>query len=572
MTDQYNHDAVIVGAGAAGMAAALTARHQGLDVIIVEKEPWFGGSTAVSGGAVWIPGNPHQRATGMTEEQDAALHYLRQETGGRADEAMLRAFLDCGPSMVEFMEAHTELRFSVREHSPDYHSDREGAALGGRVLDPLDIDGRELGDWIDRLHPPLPEFTIFGGMLVGRADITHFLRMTRSWSSFRYAVRRLAGHARDRLRHGRGMHLVMGNALAARLGKSVRDRAIPLWLDCPAEELLVENGRVAGVYVRRDGRRTLLRAARGVVLATGGGPQAPDLREHIAPHAQANGHWSMSPAANTGDGIRLGRALGGHLGEANSDNAFWTPVSLLPQPDGSTRPFPHLFLDRAKPGVIAVGADGRRFVNESASYHDFVRGMLGRGDTPSATFPVWLICDHHALRRYGLGAVRPFPAPYRQHLRSGYLQRGANAPALAVAIGVDAGALTATLKRFNEHATAGVDPDFGKGGSAYNRYLGDPDHRPNPCLRPLQGALYAIRLHPGDIGTSVGLVTDPRARVLDAEGAPIPGLYACGNDMNSIMAGSYPGAGITLGPALTFGFIAGNNLAGSSGPRTAGAN
>lgn len=298
-------------------------------------------------------------------------------------------------------------------------------------------------------------------------------------------------------------------------------------------------------------------ANHGVVLGNGGFPQDTARRAEHMPHVRAGArHFSMSPPASAGDAISLALEAGAHLVESNSNAAFWTPVSLLPGKDGP-RPFPHLFLDRAKPGVIAVGRDGRRFTNEAASYHDFVQGMLGAGHHSA-----WLICDHRALRRYGLGAVRPFPAPFGHHLRSGYLKTGDTVEELAKAIDVPAMALRETIERFGHAAREGHDRDFGKGSTAYQTYLGDGENKPNPCLAPLSKApLYAIEIFPGDIGTSIGLETDANGRVLNDGGTPIGGLYACGNDMNSIMAGAYPGAGITLGPALTFGFIVGRHAA-----------
>jgi succinate dehydrogenase/fumarate reductase flavoprotein subunit len=242
--------------------------------------------------------------------------------------------------------------------------------------------------------------------------------------------------------------------------------------------------------------------------------------------------------------------------KTNRNAGFWAPVSLIPEPGGGSRPFPHLFLDRAKPGVIAVSPQGKRFVNEAVSYYDFVCGM-----NDAELSEAWLICDHRALRRYGLGPVRPAPAPYRQHLRSGYLKKADSPAELAAVIGVPENALTNTITRFNADATKGEDSEFGKGSTAYQTYLGDAENKPNPCLHPLDKApYYAIRLHPGDIGTSMGLAVDSQARVLREDRSVVEGLYACGNDMNSIMAGTYPGAGITLGPALTFGYIVGRQV------------
>lgn len=562
MTDSF--DLIVVGSGAAGMSAALTAHHLGLRVLIVEKTRWIGGSTAWSGGATWIPNNPHQVAAGAAEPRQQALDYLRAEVGNHGRPELWDAFLDHAPQAIRFLERHTLLRFAMRPVAPDYHPDQLGAALGHRVLDPLDFDGRALGNDLARLRPPIPEFTVFGGMMVGRADIPHMFRLLRDPRSALHAARILTRHLRDRLTHGRGTRLVLGAAMAGRLLASCRKAGIEIRTRTAAERLLVEGGRVVGLQVQGPGGPQTLGAARGVVLAGGGAARAAALTPHLRPHSDMLGHWSMAPEGSTGDSLALTAPLGVEPVSGNAEPLFYAPVSLIPQPGGAPpRPFPHLFLDRAKPGVYAVDATGRRFVNEAASYHDFVRAMLGRGPGRAPEGAVWLLADHATIRRYGLGAVRPAPAPLGPHLRSGYLVQAPTLAGLARAIGVPPEALRATAEAVTRHAAAGHDPDQAKGSTAYNRYLGDPENRPNPCLGPLsRPPFHAIRLHPGDIGAAVGLPIDPQARVLDRHGTPVPGLYACGNDANSIMGGTYPGAGITLGPALTFGFIAGHGAAG----------
>tara|TARA_R110002020_G_scaffold113518_52_gene261287 strand:+ start:1452 stop:3149 length:1698 start_codon:yes stop_codon:yes gene_type:complete len=553
------YDLIVFGSGAAGMAAALTAHHAGLSVAIFEKDTHFGGSTAVSGGAIWIPDNPKMRDAGMEDSREDALRYIAGETGNLLNVDLVKAFLEAGPEMVSFMEANTDLQFEHRAYSPDYHSDQPGAAMGGRVLDALTFDGNELGPEFKRLKRPIPEFTVFGGMMLNRFDIGHFMKMTRSPASALHAARLLARHLRDRLSHDRGTRLVLGQAIAGRMAASTLKAGIPIFTDCPLERLVTDGDRVVGAVVG-GGREVSARA--GVVLATGGFPANAGLRREVMPHVAGGAdHFSMSPEPATGGAIQAARAVGAKFETSNRHAGFWAPVSLLPGKDGP-RPFPHLFLDRAKPGVIAVSPDGERFVNEAVSYHDFVSGMIG-----AELKTAWLVCDHRALRRYGFGAVRPFPAPFKAHIRSGYLKTGRTPEALARATGVPEGAFKKTLDRFNRDAAAGTDTAFGKGSTAYQTYLGDVDNRPNPCLRPLdRGPWYAIEIHPGDIGTTMGLATDPQGRVLDTVGRAIPGLYACGNDMNSIMAGSYPGAGITLGPALTFGYVVGNSAARDRAP------
>ncbi|MCB1419945.1 MAG: FAD-dependent oxidoreductase [Notoacmeibacter sp.] len=552
-----NADVVIVGSGAAGLCAAITLKLGGLEPIILEKTSHFGGSTAVSGGAVWIPGNPHSESVGHHDTREAAMAYLEAEIGNRLNRPVVEAFLDNGPDMVRFLEANSAVRFAARATGPDYHPDLPGGTLGGRVMDPLDYDGRELGANFDKLRPPIDEFTILGGMMVGRTDLGHLPKMLRDPKSFLHAMKVVSRHMRDLLTYKRGTRLVLGNALAARLGKTVFDLGIPLFLNSPLTEIEKhDDGRV--VAVRSGDAR--ISARHGVILAAGGFPSNETMRKAHVEHTGTSAHYSMSPAGNTGDTLTLACANGATTGRDNLHPAFWTPVSRLKRADGKTVSFPHLFLDRAKPGLIAVTAEGNRFVNESASYHDFVSGMLDvirSGSEPR----FFLICDHRFLRRYGLGAVRPFPGRITPFIKNGYLTRGRTIADLEAGLRLPEGFLVRTVSRYNGLAGAGEDTDFQKGGSAYNRYLGDPENSPNPCLRPIdQGPFYAVQVWPGDIGTSIGLVTDAAARVLDGKGSPVPGLYACGNDMNSIMAGSYPGPGITLGPALTFGYIAAKRI------------
>jgi succinate dehydrogenase/fumarate reductase flavoprotein subunit len=557
-------DALVVGSGAAGMAAAVTARHRGLDVLIVEKEPRFGGTTARSGGWLWIPGTALARAWGIVENPDAARSYLRHEAGNSFDAARVDAFLSAGPEAIDFFTSQTAVRFDMPLVFPDYHAEAPGGTQGGRSMVARPFDGRELGSQIQNLGAPLPELTVFGMMLGSGKEIIHFMRATRSLTSAIYVAKRLSRHFIDVLRYGRGMTLTNGNALAGRLAKSAFDLNIPMWLSSPVSELIVENGAVRGAWVTREGRRIRINARRGVVLACGGFPHDVARRKAMFAHAPTGTeHYSPGPAGNTGDGLRMAEAAGAGIDDTLPNAAAWVPVSITTRKDGTHGVMPH-FIDRAKPGVIAVGRDGTRFANEGDSYHDFVQQMMKiakPGEPPTA----FLVCDHSTLRRYGLGCVPPFPMPIGDHLRSGYLLRGDTLRALAALAGIDPENFESTVVQFNAMAAEGRDPAFGKGSRAYNRYQGDALHGPNPCIGPIEdGPFYAIKMVIGDLGTYAGIRTDDNSRALDADGQVIEGLYAAGNDMASIMGGNYPGAGITLGPALTFGYIAGRHLAGSA--------
>ncbi|RKP56563.1 FAD-dependent oxidoreductase [Pararobbsia silviterrae] len=555
-------DVVVVGSGAGGMSAALTAAHAGLRVTVIEKTAYFGGSTAVSGGAVWIPENTLMAGVGHTDSRASVMRYLDATIGPRMRPELMRAYLDNGPRMVEFMHAHTSaVRFTSRALSPDYQSDLDGASMGGRTLDPAEFDARVLGARFDEVRRPYPQFMALGGMMVNRKDIDRLLAAFTTVEGFAHSTKLVWRYLRDRTRFSRGTRLLLGNALAARLFKSAIDAGITLMSRTSAHQLIHADDRIVGIVVVRDGKHTAIRARHAVVLASGGFAASPAWRARHVPHAEQ--HSSLSPEGNTGDGMTLALDVGAQLARGNASNAFWSPVSRMKLDDGSARVFPHLVTDRQKPGVIAVNAKGRRFTNESASYHAFVNAMH---DTQ--TLPAYLICDSACLRQYGLGLVRPavqgfgWATSYRRYLRSGYLIRGNTIADLAKQLGIDAHALEQTVSKANLSARTGRDAEFGRGTQAYSQYLGDPAHGPNPCLGPIStGPFYAVVLYPGDIGSALGLQTNANAQVLDDAGEPITGLYACGNDMNSVMAGNYPAAGITLGPALTFGYIVGREIA-----------
>ncbi|HEF4736115.1 FAD-dependent oxidoreductase [Burkholderia multivorans] len=553
-------DVLVLGSGAGGLAAAVTAAARGLRVIVAEKEAVFGGTTAWSGGWMWIPRNPLATRAGIREDIDAPRTYLKHELGAHYDADKVDALLERGPEMVAFFERHTAVRFIDGNRIPDFHT-TPGAGAGGRSVCAMPFDGRELGLLIDKLREPLSVTTIKGMALASGQDLAHFYRATRSPKSALYASRRLAAFAWHKLRYGRSMHLVNGNALVARLLKSAADRGVDLRTHAKAIGLMRDAERVTGARVEIDGVVHEVRAARGVVLACGGFPHDPARRaQTFAYTPSGREHWSAAPLCNTGDGIRLGEAVGAHFDQTLDAPAAWAPVSLVPQAGAAAVAFPHL-IERAKPGVIAVTRAGRRFVNEASSYHDFISALL---DTTPAGDEVcaWLICDHRFQRRYGLGFSKPRPFPVGPYLRSGYLKRGATLEALAHACGIDARALADTVAAYNPYAKQGADPAFHKGSTPYNRVQGDAAHRPNPCLAPIEaGPFYAVKLLPGSLGTFAGLATDRDARVLDRSGAAIAGLYAVGNDAASMMGGCYPSGGITLGPAMTFGYLAALSLA-----------
>ena len=549
-------DVAVIGAGGAGLSAALYAAIEGARVLLIESTGQVGGSTALSAGTTWVPGTAHGAEANPQDSPTEALHYLDQAVGEHSPRALRQAFLRHGRAAVEQIEAHSEVRYRAYARHPDYLSELEGSTLCGRALEPLPFDGRRLGPLLRLLRPPIREFTVLGGMMVDRNDIQHLLGMRRSWASLRHALRLLARHGLDRLSHPRGTRLVMGNALVGRLLCSLaRQPGVSLVLNSRVTQISPEQQGQRSLRLEQRGQSVEVQIRGGVVLASGGFNRHPEWRQALLPGIEAA--WCPGAPGHTGQAQTLVQSLGARHGQKGLSPAFWAPVSLRRRADGSQAVFPHFVMDRAKPGMLTVNQAGERFVNESTSYHLFGLAMQKRLQG-NASIPAYLVCDAQALRRYGLGMVRPGGRGLAPFLADGYLIQGQTLDALAGQLGLPPGTLPRTVARFNRHAQNGVDPDHHRGETAYQQNLGDASvGNPNPSLGPLHEApFYAVRLYPGDIGASTGLITDEQARLLDQEGRALPGLYAVGNDMNSIMGGVYTAPGITLGPGLVFAYLA----------------
>ena len=565
MPQNFTCDLVVVGSGAAGLATAITARKRGLDVVVLEKEPVFGGTTALSGGVLWIPLSPYGRQQNAADTREAVRTYLMRETGAYFDEAAVKAFIDNGPKMVEFFERETAMKF-VPTLYPDYHPDVAGGVDIGRSILAAPYDIRGLGKDMARLKPPLKTITFIGMMFnSSNADLKHFFRATKSLTSFLYVAKRLAIHTKEMLLYRRGINVTSGNALAARLAKSALELGIPILTGNPVREVLIEDGRVVGVRAEGAGGERRISARHGVVLACGGFPHDIQRIAKAYPHLARGGeHLSPTPSSNTGDGLKLAEGLGAVVDIRFKDAAAWMPVSKVDYGKGDIGVFPHL-LDRYKPGIIGVLANGKRFTNESNSYHDvgaaMVRACAGLKDTA-----MWLVCDKPTLAKYGLGFVKPAPMPIGKFLRNGYLVKGETLAELATNAGIDPLALEQTVREYNVGAVNGQDLQFGRGTTSFNRYLADPENQPNPCVAPVRtGPYFAVKVVMGDLGTFDGIRTSPVGEVLKRDGSAIAGLYAVGNDRASIMGGNYPAAGITHGPNMTFGFVTGNHIADCAG-------
>jgi succinate dehydrogenase/fumarate reductase flavoprotein subunit len=547
-------DLLIAGAGPAGMTAALVASLEGLEVLLCEKSDQVGGTGSTSAGTLWIPGNSQSRAAGFSDSSEQADLYLNSLIGEATNRELRNAYLQTGPSAIDYLCARTDVQFLPCGTHPDYRSNMPGAAVAGRAIVPEPFDGRLLGAEFWRIRPPVPEFMVFGGMMVGKADIPRLIGRFNSIANFIYSAKLFARYLADRLKYQRGTRIMMGNALIGRLFYSLRKRKVPILFDASIVDVTGDGRGVSGARLNAGGKEILVRTRKGVVLATGGYAHNQRFREAFMPRP-IPAH-SMSYEGNRGDGVDIGQRLGAAITPAQCTSGLWTPVSIVPRPDGSKGLFPHLVFDRAKPGLIAVNSAGRRFVNEAASYHDFALAMFECHKT-APSIPAWLICDTAFLGKYGLGVIYPGHRNPGKFVESGYLVSAHSLEELAGKITADPAQLRNTIARYNGFSATGVDIDFGKGETELNRFNGDAGHKPNPCIGPVVAPpFYALAVWPADIAVSTGLATDANARVLGSDGKPIPGLYACGNDMASVMAGSYPGPGTTLGPAIVFAYRA----------------
>lgn len=559
-------DVVVVGSGAGGMLAACRAADRGLSVVMLEKSRQYGGTSAVSGGGIWIPLNHHIVPAGGHDDYAAALEYLLACTGNDGDPDRLRAYLDHAPRMLQYLEAQAGVRYYALPRYADYFQKLPGAMPGYRALDPMPFDGARLREEFARLRPPSPGTLIGGRVAVTSAEAHTLLCRSRGW--FGLALRQFGRYWLDlgwRRKTRRDRRLTLGNSLVAGLRRAMMDRAIPLWLDTALQDLVIEDGVVRGVRAVKDGRPVEIRALRGVILAAGGFERNQAMREQYLPQP-TQAAWSATPPNNTGDAIRAAQAAGAGVALMSQ---VWGAPTVHVRGEEKQRA---LFIERAMPGCLVVNGRGRRFVNEAAPYSEFVPAMYRDNEQTGCSVPAWLVFDATFRHKYPCGPILPgsvMPDRSIPAALSGILVRAGSLAELAALTGIDATGLADSVARMNRYAATGVDEEFGKGDNLFDTYYSDPAVRPNPCLAPIGKApFYAVRLDAGDIGTKGGLVTDASARVLREDGSAIPGLFAIGNTSASMMGPSYPGAGSTLGPAMTFGFIAADVLAQRAAPGT----
>jgi 3-oxosteroid 1-dehydrogenase len=560
MTGQ-EFDVVVVGSGAAGMVAALTAAHQGLSTVVVEKAPHYGGSTARSGGGVWIPNNEVLKRDGVTDTPEEARRYLHAIVGDVVPAEKIDTYLDRGPEMLSFVLKHTPLKLCWVPGYSDYYPETPGGKPTGRSVEPRPFDAKKLGPDMDTLEPPYGKVPM--NMVVMQQD---YVRLNQLKRHPRGVLRSLKVGIRSMWANATGKNLVgMGRALIAPLRIGLREAGVPLLLNTAMTDLYVEDGAVRGIYVvdARDPESAeprLIRARRGVILGSGGFEHNEQMRVKYQ-RPPITTEWTVGAKANTGDGILAAEKLGAAL--EIMEDAWWGPTIPLP---GA----PWFALsERNSPGSIIVNMAGKRFMNESMPYveacHHMYGGEYGQGPGPGENIPAWLIFDQRYRDRYLFAGLQPGQRIPKKWLDSGVIVKADTLAELAARIGVPEQDFLATVERFNGFARAGVDQDFRRGESAYDRYYGDPTNKPNPNLGEIdQAPFYAAKMVPGDLGTKGGIRTDVHGRALRDDGSVIDGLYAAGNVSSPVMGHTYPGPGGTIGPAMTFGYLAALHVAGAA--------
>ncbi len=558
----HSVDVLVVGSGAGAMVAALAAHDRGGSPLLIEKSPQYGGSSAMSGGGLWIPCNHLMTGVGIPDTREEALAYLRATTGGTIPDDRLQAYVDQAPRMARFLDEKTRIEFVALAEYPDYYQDAPGSKPGGRAIETTNFDARLLGDEFLRMRESAIQSLIAGRIFMTIKEARTLFCKGPGWVAL--TLKLMSRYWLDlpwRFTSKRDRNLAMGNALVAMLRRTLMDRNLPLWLHTPARELVVEDGRVVGVVADREGRSIRIRAAKGVVLAAGGFESSQTMREQHLPNP-TRAEWTCGNPYNTGDAIAMGTKIGAAVDLM--DEAWWGPTTVVPGEDRARM----LVIEKSLPGSIFVNQRGDRFVDEAMPYIDVVNEMYRRNTPQNRSVPAYLIFDAEFRRKYPCG---PMMVPGSQQpdwmlpriLREQYVKKADTLAGLAALFGIEATGLRATVAKFNEYARTGKDPEFHRGDNVFDQYYGDAQVKPNPSLGAIaKPPFYGLEVYPGDLGTKGGLKTDADARVLRESGEPIPGLYAIGNCSASVMGRTYPGPGATLGPATTFGYVAGRHAMG----------
>ena len=555
-----HYDVIVAGSGAGGMTAALCASQLGLSAVVIEKSNRYGGTSAVSGGGIWIPCNDQMAAVGYQDSEAEALTYLKHLIGNDVPAVKLETYVRNARQMVSHLAQHFDVRFSVVPKYPDYYPDKPGGKAGARSLQPAAVDARELGAEFERQREPFKSTLVLGRIAMDQVEAHTLFARSAGW--IRLTIKLLWNYWTDfawRQRTWRDRRLTLGQGLVGSLRRAMLKQKVPLQLETGLESLITEQGRVTGVVVKQHGKTLRLGARKGVILATGGFESNQSLREQYL-KAPTQAQWTAAPRLNEGDGLRAGQALGAATAFMNL--TWGAPTVNVPGAASATA----VFVERSLPGCVVVNGKGKRFGNEAAPYTEFVYAVQADHAKTGMTVPCWMVFDARFRKSYPCGPFMPSSIMPDSKLPADWVgtvyQKADSLDALAAKISVDAAGLRDTVVKMNEYAKTGVDLEFGKGNNAFDRYYADPRVTPNPCLAPIvQAPFYAVKLYPGEIGTKGGLLTDEAARVLRADGTCIEGLYAIGNCSAAVMGKTYAGAGATLGPAMTFGYLAAKDIA-----------
>ncbi|OCX63364.1 3-ketosteroid-delta-1-dehydrogenase [Lysinibacillus sp. AR18-8] len=544
-----SYDVVVVGSGAAGLTAGLTAKLQGMKSLVIEKTDRYGGASAISGGALWIPNNHIIKGAGVPDTHELARQYLDSTIGDRVPEELKEAYITRGPEMLRFLYNKTKhMRFQYAKGYSDYYPEKPGGLSQGRSIEPLIFDLTKMGSLANSMRRATLSTK---GFTMNSYEFHKVNMITRTLKGKTTALKLGARLVKSKVT--KSDPVALGEALIARLRLSLAEANGELWLSTAFKDFIMGKGRVIGIIVERDGQELKIEAKKGVVLSSGGFSHNQTLREKYLP-SPTNAAWTSSPEGQTGDILEPGVKIGATL---DLMDKVWGAPSVI---DPQGHPF-FLVADRGVPNMIVVDSAGQRFVNEAAPYHEFVDTMYKHQEVTQQAVPSWILIDASAKSRYiftGLFPGQAFPKSWFEH---GVAKSAETIEELAKQMEVPAENLVATVNRFNDFARNGHDDDFYRGDSAYDNYYGDPT-LPNPNLAEIKKApFYALRLYPGDIGTKGGLVVDEYARVIKENGEPIEGLYASGNCSASIMGETYPGPGATIGPGMTLSFVATAHMA-----------
>lgn len=543
-----NVDLLIMGSGAGAFSAAVTALNNGVSVLMVEKSDLFGGTSAMSGGGIWIPNSKNARKVGAQDSASEAFQYMQAAIGDQVSDARKQAYVHGAPEMLDYLQAHSAMQYEAFPY-PDYYSDLPGAKQGYRTQAPMVFKGRKLGMDLYKMRPQQPGAVVQGRFTLTFKEARKFLTQQKGWRLTLFKI--IVLYFLDipgRLKNKMSRRLTQGHSLVGSLYYTFKNKGGELWLESPVTKLLSEKGKVIGAEVEKDGKTILVTARYGVILAAGGFEHNQAMREQYLPQPTTS-DWSMAQPNNTGDSFQLTKSLKAKLSLMN--HAWWIPVVHVP---GWPRPM-GLFAERSLPGLVIVDKSGKRFANEALPYLEAGMAMYDKNVAPS-----WVVFDADFRHKYPFGPIGPgwgTPDKILPKRVKKILLKKSSIEELAKEAGIDVDGLKETIERNNRFAKTGKDLDFQRGDLFYERYYGDERNAPNPCIAQIaKPPFYALPLYPGDIGTKGGMLTNEDAQVLNGDDAVIEGLYAIGNNSASVMGDKYLGAGATLGPAMTFGYLA----------------